>query len=50
MNHDLLTDAEAIVIWLRHHDLSELDDSAAAFVAQTVERLAAALQGTLATA
>jgi len=40
---ELLTDAEAVVIWLRKHDGYAHDDMAAAFAAETIERMANAL-------
>jgi len=40
---ELLTDAEAVVIWLRKHVGYAHDDMAAAFAAETIERMATAL-------
>ena len=40
---ELLTDAEAVVIWLRKHDGYAHEDMAAAFAAETIERMANAL-------
>ena len=42
---ELLTDAQAVVIWLRKHDGYQHDDLAAAFAAETIERMALALSG-----
>ena len=42
---ELLTDAQAVVIWLRKHDGYQHDDMAAAFAAETIQRMAEALAG-----
>jgi hypothetical protein len=42
---ELLTDAQAVVLWLRRHDGYLHDDMAAAFAARTIERMVEVLAG-----